>query len=138
MDGSILAGKELQYPSRNVFIVEESAMRMILLVCTCILAGCAGQPTKPAATTVVKASQQAPLKADGTVDKDALVNARKLGYTVKNENGETLYCRTENKMGSRVEKETVCLTAQQIDELREQTQRSLGNIMREIPPPQGK
>jgi len=113
-------------------------MRMILLVCACILAACAGQPSTGPKTTVVKASQQAPLKADGTVDTQTLVNARKMGYTVKNENGETLYCRTENKMGSHVEKETVCLTAQQIDELREQTQRSLGNIMREVPPPSGK
>lgn len=113
-------------------------MRMILLMGAGALAACAGQPTEPPATPVVKASQKAPVKADGTLDTKVLADARKLGYTVVNENGETLYCRTENKPGSRVDKETVCLTPKQIDELREQTQRGLNNIMREVPPPQGK
>ncbi len=113
-------------------------MRMILLMGAGVLAACAGQPTEPPVTPVVKASERAPVKADGTLDTKVLADARKLGYKVVNENGETLYCRTENKMGSRVEKETICLTPKQIDELREQTQRSLGNVMREVPPPQGR
>lgn len=51
--------------------------------------------------------------------------ARRGGYRVVERDGDTLYCRKELKTGSLVVKVETCLTAQQLAELNEATQRSL-------------
>jgi len=109
----------------------------LFIGCAVLLAACSGQPTSPD-TAITNASQRPPLKADGTLDTEAMAKARKLGYQAVNEDGEVLYCRTEAKMGSRVEKETICLTPKQIDDLREETKHSLGEVMRQTSPPAGR
>jgi hypothetical protein len=63
--------------------------------------------------------------------------AKKLRFTAVNENGEALFCRKEAKTGSRTTRQMTCLTAEDIEDLRRQTQRSLGNALRQVPLPQG-
>jgi hypothetical protein len=63
---------------------------------------------------------------------------QKEGYKIVNRDGEVYFCRADKKTGTRLARETVCLTEKQADALREATQRSLGNIAREQAPPQGK
>jgi len=117
-------------------------MRVVIFTCALMVAGCAGQPETPAvpATTVVaKASQKAPtatpLGADGKINKEALANAKQLGYTPIDKDGNVLYCRTDLKTGSRVERETVCLTAAEIEDLREKTKQNMSDFARQIRPP---
>jgi hypothetical protein len=105
-------------------------MRIALLVCVCAITGCASTPSGPA-TTYVSASGKpldiAPVRADNTLDGKALAEARKAGYKLVNTNGELLYCRTDMKLGTHIQRssDTICLTAQEITTMHEQTRHSL-------------
>ena len=115
-------------------------MRFAVILCGALLGACAGQPaaTGPATASVAKASQTSatatPLGADGEIDPEKLANAKKMGFTAVNKNGEVLYCRSDLKTGSRVERETVCMTLAEIDALREQTKQQMGDFARHTAP----
>jgi hypothetical protein len=107
-----------------------------LLIYSLVIAGCAGCAGKPSAppplaTTYVSTSGSplaaAPMRADGTLDAEKLAEAKKVGYSLVNTNGERLYCRTDVKVGSHIRKntDTVCLSAEQMIEIHEQTRHSL-------------
>ena len=120
-------------------------MRSFMIGMAAIVAGCAGQPSTPPPAAHTTFVSNAPVVAaatnpDGTplsVDK-AITDAKKLGYTVVNENGETLYCHKVAKTGSHLAMETTCLTAKQMEDLREQTQRNMLIFQTQMPAPQGK
>jgi hypothetical protein len=120
-------------------------MRVFAAGMAVMVAGCAGQPNapEPAARTTFVASVPViatAVSSDGktpSVSKTVL-DAKKMGYTVVDENGEKMFCRKAARTGSHLATETTCLTAKQIDELREQTQRSLQYFQMQMPPPQGK
>jgi hypothetical protein len=104
-----------------------------LAMCALVIAGCAGEPSTPPppATSYVSPNgaqlQAAPTRADGTLDPKQLAEAKKAGYSLVNTNGEVLYCRTDVKLGTHIRKntDTVCLTAQQMIAMHEQTRQSL-------------
>jgi hypothetical protein len=104
-----------------------------LVMCTLAVAGCAGKASAPPpqASTYVSPSgeqlQAAPTRADGTLDPKLLAEAKKAGYSLVNTNGEVLYCRSDVKLGTHIRKntDTVCLTAQEIIAMHEQTRQSL-------------
>jgi hypothetical protein len=105
-----------------------------LVIYSLLIAGCAGKPSAlpPLSTTYVSASGKAldaaPARADGTLDTEKLAEAKKAGgYSLVNENGKVLYCRTDVKVGSHIRKntDTLCLTAEQMIEIHEQTRHSL-------------
>jgi hypothetical protein len=119
------------------------------IVCFCvglIIAGCAGNPTgSPPPTTIAPtqvastASATAPAtSAPPATPAQKLAEARKLGYTIVNENGETLYCRKEPRVGSHLITDTTCLTEAQIEDLRRRTQEAMRTFQYQMPPPQGK
>jgi hypothetical protein len=113
-------------------------MRFVILAIGALVAACAGQsepkaPLMASATPVAQGDAQATKVAK--VDTDALVQAQKMGYRIVNQDGETLYCRKEAKTGSRTEIETVCLTAQEIETMRTQTQQSIKNVSEQVLPP---
>lgn len=64
--------------------------------------------------------------------------AKKAGYKIVNQNGKTVYCRDQMKTGSHVRKETICLTAEEIDAAREASRRNMEQMQRVTPPPWGK
>jgi hypothetical protein len=110
-------------------------MRVALLVSALVTAGCAGQPNNaaPPATRYVTATgeqvNQIQLTTpDGEIDAKRAAEAKKRGYTLVNTNGETLFCRSDLKTGSHLQRDTVCLTASQLDRLHEQTQQALQNV----------
>jgi hypothetical protein len=87
------------------------------------LAGCASQPsaTAPAA---VNGQPQQPV-SDDELQKQRLADALKHGYRLVNTNGEELYCRSDLATGSHIQKNTVCLTARQLDEIHLRNQQGL-------------
>ena len=86
-------------------------MRTALLTAAAlIIVGCNSEPTAP------------PSQHDQDAERVAV--AIKHGYKVTNQNGETLYCRSDFATASHIQKNTVCLTAQQIDDLDQQNQRT--------------
>jgi hypothetical protein len=104
------------------------------MMCSLVMAGCAGKPSVP--TTYVSARgtplAAAPMRADGTLDTQKLAEAKRAGgYSLVNENGKSLYCRTDVRVGSHVRKntDTLCLTAQEMIDLHERTRRSLEQIV---------
>ncbi len=102
--------------------------------------GCAGTPTAPtpaAQAKPVAATASAPDSKDGPLTGEKILAMQHAGYTLINKNGEVLYCRSDAKTGTRISRDTVCLTEKEMIALREETQRDLGNVMRQQPPRQG-
>jgi hypothetical protein len=116
-------------------------MRIILLVSALVMAGCAGQPAAapPAPRYVTASGQPADPVHLSTPEDDVnarrLVDAKKRGYTLVNTNGESMYCRSDLKTGSRVQRDTVCLTESELDALHDQTRQALQNL--KVSPPSG-
>jgi len=101
------------------------------------LAGCAGQPSSPPPTPA-PADRVVAVTSQDDLDAKRLADAKKQGYKLVNNNGETLYCRTDLKTGSHVITQTTCLTAAQLDALHDQTRQSMQNQIKPLAPPQGK
>jgi hypothetical protein len=105
----------------------------ILLISSLLIAGCAGKPSSapPAATEYVSpngtALAGAPLRADGTLDAKSLAAAQKAGYRLVNTDGKLLYCRTDVKLGTHIQRngDTTCLTAHEITEVQDRTRLNL-------------
>lgn len=96
-----------------------------ILASAFVIAGCASQPsaTAPAPAAVTDPSHQ--IASDDDLDQKWLAKAIKRGYKVVNTNGEVLYCRSDFATGSHIQTTTVCLTARQLDEKDQRTQREL-------------
>jgi hypothetical protein len=110
-----------------------------------LLSACSGSP--PAQEPVATASA-APTNSNALAAHQPSADPQKLtperimqlqreGYKLVDRDGETYFCRTEAKTGSRLARETICMTEPEITRLREQTKQGLGRVMRERPPPQG-
>ena len=93
-------------------------MRATLLTIALLIAACAETPT-------AKAPAGAATEHD--LDAQRVAEALKLGYKVTNTDGEVLYCRSDFATASHIRKNTVCLTAQQLDDLDQQNQQTLDN-----------
>jgi hypothetical protein len=109
-----------------------------MIVAVAALAACAGQPSAPPAHYAPEATT-ASLTTAGAAPSDPLAQrlaaAKKLGYSVVNTDGELLYCHSEFKTGSHVQKETTCLTAEQLDHLHDQSRLDLQNYLKPNMPP---
>jgi len=98
-----------------------------------------------ACASAPKPAQQANAQAvPNSVAKDADLTGEKIvalqhaGYKIVNKNGEKLYCSTDAKTGSRLQKDNTCLTEKELLALREETKRNLQNVTMQLAPPQGK
>jgi len=117
-------------------------MRIIILSFALAAVACAGQPTSPPSKFIARASQAAPVAATpsngGKLDPKIVLDAKRRGYTVVNEEGDALFCHNEARTGSHLSTAITCLTQKQMADLREQTQRGLQNVELQQPPPQSK
>jgi hypothetical protein len=102
-------------------------MRPIILLASVIVSACAAHPPSQADMTPHQEK----------VDASNIVEVQKAGYTIKNKNGEKLYCTSEGKTGSHIEKTTTCLTEAQWQRVHDTSQRSMQSISSQLPPPQG-
>lgn len=60
-----------------------------------------------------------------------LADLRKAGYTIKKQNGETLYCRKDKETGSRLKTNTFCLTAEQLRQMQANTRDGMREMTRQ-------
>ncbi|MET0293182.1 MAG: hypothetical protein ABW136_12545 [Steroidobacteraceae bacterium] len=58
-------------------------------------------------------------------------------YRVVEKNGKKMYCSKRLATGSHLKKQQTCLTQEELDQLKEETERGLKNISRQAPPPRG-
>jgi hypothetical protein len=82
----------------------------------------------------VAASQKEKIKgAKGDLDPCTadLADLRKAGYTIKKQNGETLYCRKDKETGSRLKTNTFCLTAEQLRQMQANTRDGMREMTRQ-------
>jgi chemotaxis protein histidine kinase CheA len=97
--------------------------------------------TAASTTDAAKASPAAPKATPAApsemTDEQRVAEAKKMGYRIVNENGETLYCQKSMATGSHVRRETTCLTQKEMDFLRQQSQDGLRRIMTPLKPQQG-
>jgi hypothetical protein len=82
---------------------------MTLLMGAVVLAGCASQPPGTL--------------SEHDADAQRVALALKHGYKVVNQDGEVMYCRSDFATASHIQKNTVCLTAHQMDEIDQDNQR---------------
>jgi hypothetical protein len=112
----------------------------LLLALAFLIGACTNQPRQPVqpqpaaapSTRYISSSgeriAEVPISGDANTDAKSLAEAKKAGYKLVNTNGEVLYCRTDFKTGSHVQRETKCLTAQQILELHDRTAQGLNQL----------
>jgi hypothetical protein len=117
-------------------------MRILTLAGTLLAVGCAGNPPLSAAPPPPSPHVAAPsgvgaVPAAETADAQRLADARKLGYKIVDQDGVQYFCQKDLQTGSHLRRETICLTPDQMDAVRSQTQQNLQNLMRQTPPPQG-
>ena len=72
----------------------------------------------------------------GDADPEALTlaKARKLGYRIVDRNGETVYCHDSSATGTRLGKQTVCLTQEQWDNVSRNAAREVEKMQRNTSP----
>jgi hypothetical protein len=89
-----------------------------LMLLTAILgAGCASHATSP--QTASSAGQLS------TTDAGRLAQARNLNLKLVNKDGQQVFCRSNWQTGSRIQRDTTCYTADQLDKMEAQQQRDL-------------
>jgi hypothetical protein len=112
------------------------------------LTACSSTPSTTSTTSTASAPQTQEAASAPAAPEPDTINGQPLsaermlalqraGYTFVDKDGQTYACRKETKTGSRLARETVCMTPAQADALRQETQRRLGEMMRSVPPPQG-
>jgi hypothetical protein len=126
-------------------------MRTLLFMLALSAVACTSQSIKPVQTTATPVATAAPVAAsapvatqyisptgakltemsttgNATTDDKRISDAKKAGYKLVNTNGEELFCRTDPIIGSRVQKQTTCMTAKQLDDMHEQLRLGLTKL----------
>ena len=106
------------------------AVRLLPLILLTAIAGCASGPQsksqpEAAAALGVAAGATDEEKAD---QLDAIRFAMDNGYRIKNQNGQTLYCREDTDTGSRVRTTISCLTPQELKAMHDRFEKDLNRI----------
>jgi hypothetical protein len=95
-------------------------MRVLMLVTTLIIFGCASQPASP------------PSSAAGypvaDIQAQRLAAARNLNLKVVNKDGQQVFCRSSVQTATRIERAPICYTADQLEQLQAQAQRDLDQL----------
>jgi len=100
-----------------------------------MLVGCATAPKESPKPAAVAAPAPAPSAKDITLDE---INAAiEKGEKFQNEKGEEVVCRREAKVGSRLARETICMTRAEWLRVSEQSQLATKKSMRLGKIPQG-
>lgn len=99
-------------------------MRALMLLTAVIVGGCASQPSSP--PTPLSSPAAAAPTAD--IEAQRLAQARNLNLKIVNKDGQQLFCRSNYITTSRIQRDTTCYTADQLDKLEAQQQRELDQL----------
>ena len=105
-------------------------MRVLTLILLAAISGCAAGPQsksslEDAAALGVADDATDQEKAD---QLEAIRFAMDNGYRIKNQNGQTLYCREDADTGSRVRTTISCLTPQELKAMHDRFEQDLERI----------
>jgi hypothetical protein len=95
-------------------------MRALMLLSAILAAGCASQPSQPQST-----SSGGQIAAS---DAQRLELARNLNLKVIDKDGQQLFCRSNFVTASRIQRDTTCYTADQLDKMEVRQQRELDDF----------
>jgi len=98
-------------------------MRALMLVTAMLIGGCASQPAGPPTRSSPAAA--APTAA---IEAQRLAQARNLNLKVVDKDGQRLFCRSNFVTTSRIQRDTTCYTADQLDKMEAQQQRELDQL----------
>ena len=109
------------------------AVRVLPLILLAAIAGCASGPQsknspEDMAALGVAAGATDQEKAD---QLEAIRFAMDNGYRIKNQNGQTLYCREDADTGSRVRTTISCLTPQELKAMHDRFEKDLERIRKQ-------
>jgi hypothetical protein len=107
------------------FIVGISGMRALMLLTAVLSAGCASQPSNPQI-----ASSGGAIAAS---DAQRLALARNLNLKVIDKDGQQLFCRSNFQTASRIQRDTTCYTADQLDRMQAQQTQELDQLSNRHP-----
>jgi hypothetical protein len=93
-------------------------MRATILVTAILMVGCAGQPATPPASPAAAVPT-------GDIQAQRVAQARNLNLKVVNKDGQQLFCRSNYMTTSRIQRDTTCYTADQLDAMEARQQREL-------------
>jgi hypothetical protein len=96
-------------------------MRALMLMTVMLIVGCANQPPTPA-------SSPAAAVPTPDIETQRLAQARNLNLKVVNKDGQQLFCRSNFITTSRIQRDTTCYTADQLDRLESQQQREIDQL----------
>jgi DNA/RNA endonuclease G (NUC1) len=96
-------------------------MRALMLMTTMLMVGCASQPTTPS-------SSPAAAGPTASIEAQRAAQARNLNLKVVDKDGKQLYCRSNFMTTSRIQRDTTCYTADELDRLQDQQQRELDRM----------
>jgi hypothetical protein len=99
-------------------------MRALVLVTAMLIGGCASQPAGPPTPP----SSPAAATPTTSIDAQRLAQARNLNLKVVNKDGQQLFCRSNYMTTSRIQRDTTCYTADQLDRMEAQQQRELDQL----------
>lgn len=88
--------------------------RAALVLVVAALCGCASSPPSAAPTAPAAAHPAAPAAKAAQAPPTSLEVARHAGYQQRQINGKTMYCKEVSQSGSRLQRETVCLTDEEL------------------------
>ena len=110
---------------------QRSGRPMLCVATGVALLAVAGCASPPAQVRPAPAAQSAKTRNQVVT----LAEARRLGYRIVDENGQTVCCSDQIATGSHVRKETACLTAEELAVARDASKRNLDQMQRVTPPP---
>jgi hypothetical protein len=99
-------------------------MRALILGTAMMIAGCADHPSSPPTPP----SSPAAAAPTGDIQAQRLAQARNLNLKVVSKDGQQLFCRSNFITTSRIQRDTTCYTADQLDRMEAQQQRELDQL----------
>ncbi len=102
----------------------------LIAVAIALLTACAGKPVQPE-----QPAKTVPPPTDITLDE--LNVAIENGVKLQNEKGEEMICRREAKIGSRLARETICMTRAEWARVSDESQRATQKSIRQGKIPHG-
>jgi hypothetical protein len=108
-------------------------MKFTCVILSSLLVGCAAQTHSLPLSRLENSNPT----HEGELDSKEMIAMQRRGYKLINENGQALFCRSEFKTGSHLEKVTTCMTAQEIRRIRDATRKVIEQIPLNKSLPQG-